>query len=76
MITNPLFLLRTTSNRGKGSTVPTLRLGRGLKAGYETVNNHLPSGHHVYVLIGLGFYWFSYLGGGIWCLNRHVDFAA
>ena len=56
--------------------VLALRLGRGLRVRYETVNNHLPSGHHICVLIYPGFYWLGYLGGGVWCFNKHVDFAA
>ena len=55
MVTNLLFLLRTADSRGRGSTVPTLRLGRGLCAGYEPINDHLSFGHHDFVLIGLGF---------------------
>ena len=71
-----LFLLRTTNTRGRESMVPALRLGRGLSAGYEPVNGHLPSGHHSCVLIGLSFYWFGYLGRGIRHFNGHMEFVA
>ena len=65
LVTNPLFLLRTAGGKGRGSMVPTLRLGRGLSAGYKSINDHLPSSHHSCILIGLGFYWLGYLFGGI-----------
>ena len=70
MITNLLFLSGTIGGRGRGSTVPTLRLDRGLCAGYELVNGHLSSCHHSFVLI---FFFFSRLGCLSWgCLD--LDF--
>ena len=65
LVTNLLFLLRTSGGKGRGSMVPALRLGRGLSAGYKSINGHLPSGHHSCILIGFGFYWVGYFVGGI-----------
>jgi len=74
LVTNPLFLLRMAGDKGRGSMIPSLRLGWRLRAEYKMVNSHLPSGHYICILISLGFYWLNYLGGGIWRFNRHVDF--
>ena len=76
LVTNLLFLLLTAGAERRGSTVPTLRLRRGLSVGYKLINGHFPSGHHSCVLIDLGFYWLDYLGGGVRHFNKHVDFAA
>ena len=56
--------------------VLALRLGGGMSAGNEPVNNHFLPIHHICFLIVLSCFWLGYLGGGVGHFNGLVDFSA
>ena len=73
---NLLFLLRTVDDKGRGSPVNALGLGRGLSIGYELINGHLPPSHHGCILIDLSLCQLGYLSEGVLRFNRHVNSTA